>query len=62
MNPDEITVVEDHRNEGEWRVEYFDDDGDCYAAIFTGPEAKQRAQDYADALKAGRVKPGRHTN
>jgi hypothetical protein len=57
VSPDEITVYEDHRNEGEWRVEYFDADGDCYATIFIGPEAQSRAQDYADALKAGRLKP-----
>jgi hypothetical protein len=35
---------------GEWRVEYFDDDGGCYVAIFAGPAAEQRARDYRDAL------------
>ena len=37
---------------GEWRVEYFDDDGGCYVAIFAGPAAEQRARDYRDALSA----------
>jgi hypothetical protein len=46
-------VFEDRGEAGEWRVEYFDDDGGCYVTIFAGPEAERRAQDYADALRAG---------
>jgi hypothetical protein len=42
---------------GEWRVEYFDEDGGCYVTIFAGPEAAQRAQDYSTALKAGTLRP-----
>ena len=38
---------------GEWRVEYFDDDGGSYVAIFAGPAAEQRARDYRDARSAG---------
>jgi hypothetical protein len=46
-------VFEDRDEAGEWRVEYFDDDGGCYVTIFAGPEAERRARDYADALRAG---------
>ena len=46
----EIKVFEDRTVSGEWRVEYFDDDGGCYVAIFAGPAAEQRAGDYRDAL------------
>jgi hypothetical protein len=49
----EITAFEDRQREGEWRVEYFDDDGVCYATVFAGPEAERGARDYAHALKAG---------
>jgi hypothetical protein len=52
----EITVFEDRANEGDWRVEYFDDDGGCYVTIFAGPKAEQRALDYARALGEGAVK------
>ena len=53
---DTIAAFEDRREAGEWRVEYFDDDGGCYVTIFAGPEAEMRARDYADALKAGVLK------
>lgn len=32
---------------GDWNVEQFDDEGNCLMAIFTGPEAEQRAREYA---------------
>lgn len=40
----------------EWRVEAIDfsDEGKCYAAIFFGPLAKERAEEYA-ALKNARA-------
>jgi hypothetical protein len=38
---------------GEWRVEYFDDDGGCYITIFAGPAAERRACDYFNSLKSG---------
>jgi hypothetical protein len=40
----------------EWRVEAVDheDDGQIYVAIFSGPKAKERAEEYA-ALKNARV-------
>jgi hypothetical protein len=52
----DISVLEDRKERGEWRVEYFDADGGCYVTIFAGPGAQRRAQDYADALRAGVLK------
>jgi hypothetical protein len=52
----DIAVFEDRREAGDWRVEYFDDDGGCYVTVFAGPEAERRAQDYADTLMAGVLK------
>jgi hypothetical protein len=47
----EVSVNEDRDGTGEWRVEYFDNDGGCYVTIFAGPEAAQRARAYFQALK-----------
>jgi hypothetical protein len=33
---------------GEWRVEWFNDDGACEVAIFAGPNTRERALRYAD--------------
>ena len=52
----EVTVIEDRDGTGEWRVEYFDDDGACYVTVFAGPKAERRARDYFDALKFGRLR------
>jgi hypothetical protein len=40
-------VFEDRETPGQWRVEWFDDDGGCAVAIFTGPEARRQALRYA---------------
>ena len=48
----EVSVHEDRDGTGEWRVEYFDNDGGCYVTIFAGPEAAQRARAYFQALKS----------
>jgi hypothetical protein len=53
----DIKVFEDREGRSEWRVEYLDDDGGCYVAIFSGPAAEMRARDYQAALVAGRVRP-----
>ena len=50
----EVSVHEDRYGTGEWRVEYFDDDGGCYVTMFAGPKVERRARDYFDALKFGR--------
>jgi hypothetical protein len=52
----EVSVHEDRDGNGEWRVEYFDDDGACYGTVFDGPKAERRARDYFDALKFGRLR------
>ena len=51
----EVSVNEDRSGTGEWRVEYFDDDGGCYITIFAGPAAERRARDYFISLKSGRL-------
>jgi hypothetical protein len=30
----QVTVIEDGDATGDWRVEYFDDDGGCYVTVF----------------------------
>jgi hypothetical protein len=51
----QVTVIEDSDG-GDWRVEYFDDDGACYVTLFAGPKAEKRARDYFEALKFGRLR------
>jgi transposase-like protein len=51
----EVSVNEDRSGTGEWRVEYFDDDGGCYVTIFAGPAAERRARDYFISLQSGRL-------
>jgi hypothetical protein len=51
-----VTVFEDRDGSGEWRVEYFDDDGGCYVTVFAGPVAEGRAREYFAALKAGQLR------
>jgi hypothetical protein len=46
-------LLEDRDHNGEWRVEYEDDDGGCYVTVFAGPAAEQRASGYFNALKTG---------
>ena len=41
-------VFEDRRVPGDWRVEWFDDDGGCEVAIFSGPNAREWALGHAD--------------
>ena len=49
----EWECFQDMKNKGDWRVEAidFDDEGAVYVTIFSGPEARKRAREYA-ALKA----------
>jgi hypothetical protein len=46
--PETAKVFEDREHPGEWRVEWFDDDGGCEVEIFTGPHARDQAIRYAD--------------
>jgi hypothetical protein len=51
----EVAVVERNDEPGVWTVEAIDTagDGDIYQAFFRGPEARERAQEYA-RFKYGR--------
>jgi hypothetical protein len=42
-------VFEDREIPGQWRVEWFDDDGRCQVEVFTGPTARRQALRYAYA-------------
>jgi hypothetical protein len=44
----EYEVFEDRVWAGDWRVEGFDytNDGQCYVTIFSGPDSKERAEEY----------------
>ncbi len=44
--PMEYETVEDRLTPGTWRVEAVGDDGEVYVAIFSGPDAKARADEY----------------
>jgi hypothetical protein len=55
----EVMVHEECKGNGDWWVEYFDDDGGCYVTIFSGPECEARARDYFHALKSRRLKTRR---
>jgi hypothetical protein len=46
--PETAKVFEDRAHAGDWRVEWFDDDGGCEVEIFTGPNAGERARRYAE--------------
>lgn len=50
----EWECIEDMRHPGDWRVEAIDHEheGQVYVAIFSGPDAQERAEEYA-ALKNG---------
>ena len=40
-------VFEDRQTPGQWRVEWFDDDGGCQVELFAGPTARRDALRYA---------------
>ena len=40
-------VSEDSAKPGQWRVEWFDDDGRCELEIFDGQDARRQALRYA---------------
>jgi hypothetical protein len=48
MDLETAKVFGDREWPGDWRVEWFDDDGGCEVAIFSGPNAHERALRYAD--------------
>ena len=52
----EVSVHPDCEGGSHWLVEWGDSDGGCYVTTFDGPMAEQRAREYFNALKAGRLK------
>ena len=51
-----VMLFEDRTGNGEWRVEYQDQEGGCYLNVFAGPAAEWRARDYFQALKRGEMR------
>jgi hypothetical protein len=41
-------MIESRAEPGHWHVESINDDGSVYVVVFSGPEAKERAAEYAD--------------
>lgn len=41
-------TIEDNRHPGDYRTEAVGEDGEVYTAIFVGPDAEIRANEYAD--------------
>ena len=57
---DPLQVISVHEDrDGAWCVEYFDEAGRPYVAVFVGPQTETRARDYFDALRNGRLKTKR---
>ncbi len=48
-------VFEDRVKPGQWRVEWFDDDGRCELEIFTGPTARLSTKKRAAARSQKRA-------
>lgn len=40
----------------DWRVETFEDSGDCYVALFSGPRPQERAEFYGSLLTGEALK------
>jgi len=55
-------VVEDRQHHGDFRVEAIDSeaDGEIYVAIFSGPEAEARAEEYANWKNASHESAGHY--
>jgi hypothetical protein len=46
--PEPAKVFEDRLSPGDWRGEWEEDDGGVEVTIFSGPDARARAIQYAD--------------
>jgi hypothetical protein len=57
--PEPAKVFEDRLVPGDWRVECEDDDGGVEVTIFSGPDARERAFQYADWRYRHLVEPQR---
>jgi hypothetical protein len=51
-----VSVHPDCEGGSHWFADWFDSDGGYYVTTFDGPMAEQRAREYFDALKSGRLK------
>lgn len=49
----EYEAFADKTGTSDWRVEAFGSSGECYVAIFCGPCAQKRAENYARWMNAG---------
>jgi len=47
LSTEPAKVFEDREQPGQWRVEWFDDDGRTELEIFSGPDARRQALRYA---------------
>jgi hypothetical protein len=53
--PRSLMLAEDVEHPDLWRVEWFDSAGLVYITVFAGPSAGERARDYHDAIRDGRL-------
>ena len=54
--PRGLILAEDVEHPGLWRIEWFDSAGAVYITVFAGPSAGERARDYHDAIRDGRLR------
>jgi hypothetical protein len=53
--PRSLMLAEDLEHPDLWRVEWFDSDGRAYITVFAQPSAGERARDYHEAIRDGRL-------
>lgn len=53
--PRSLMLAEDVEHPDLWRVEWFDSAGLVYITVFAGPSAGERARNYHDAIRDGRL-------
>jgi hypothetical protein len=49
MEKEKALLFRDKVHPDDWRVEWFDEDGGCEVAIFSGPNAEPRARAFVDS-------------
>jgi hypothetical protein len=54
--PRGLILAEDVEHPGLWRIEWFDSAGAVYITVFAVPSAGERARDYHDAIRDGRLR------
>lgn len=55
----DIEVAERIDNPGTWTVEAIGSDGEIYQALFMGPDAEERAREYAEMKYSFSTEPQR---